>query len=179
MPDPSFHAVCEAAAMAWDIPALAVGTSVGEDVTTIGVGCDPTTRFRVASVTKPFTATLALGLLDDGASTGVWPSDVRIRHLLSHTSGYDCECGDLSRFGDGDDALAAVVAELPSVRRFLAVEQAWSYANTGFWLAAHLCAQAAGSTFEDALAARILAPNGLEATDFGEPEVAGSGPGAV
>jgi D-alanyl-D-alanine carboxypeptidase len=179
MPDPTFHAVCEAAAVAWDVPALAVGTSVAEDVTTIGVGCDPTTRFRVASVTKPFTATLALDLLDVGAATGVWPSDVRIRHLLSHTSGYDCECGDLSRFGDGDDALAGVVAELPSVRRFLAVEQAWSYANTGYWLTAHLCAQEAGSTFEDALTARILAPNGLEATDFGEPEVEGSGPGVV
>ena len=35
MGDPTFHAVCEAAAVAWDIPALAVGTSVGGEIETI------------------------------------------------------------------------------------------------------------------------------------------------
>ena len=150
MLDPTFHAACEAAAVAWDVPALAVATSVGGELETIAIGCDPGARFRVASVTKTFTATLALQLLDFEDSTGVWPADVRIRHLLSHTSGYDSETGDLARFGDGDDALAAVVAELPSVRRFLAVEQVWSYANSGYWLSGLLCAQRAGSTYEDA-----------------------------
>src|SRR2546429_277172 len=103
---------------------------------------DPGTRFRVASVTKPFTATLALELLDLEETTGVWAADVRVRHLLSHTSGYDCELGDLGRFGDGDDALEAVVTELPAVRRWVGVEQAWSYSNAGYWLAGGLCARA-------------------------------------
>jgi CubicO group peptidase (beta-lactamase class C family) len=179
MLDPMFHAVCEAAAVAWDVPSLAVATAVGDQVETLAIGCEPDARFRVASVTKTFTATVALGLLDTEDSTGVWPADVRIRHLLSHTSGYDSECGDLARFGDGDDALAALVAELPSVRRFLAVEQAWSYANSGYWLTGLLCADRAGSGYEDALTARILQPLGLEATSFGEPDLAGSGPGAV
>ena len=74
------------------MPALAVGVSVGGAAETLLVGCDPTTRFRIASITKPFTATLALELLDLEAKTGLWPADVRVRHLLSHTSGYDCEC---------------------------------------------------------------------------------------
>jgi CubicO group peptidase (beta-lactamase class C family) len=173
-----FQAVCEAAAVAWDLPALAVGTSIAGEVEAAGIGCDPNTRFRIASVTKPFTALLALGLLDLEETSGVWPSDVRVRHLLSHTSGFDGECGDLSRFGDGDDALAAVVAELPSVRRWLWVEQAWSYANTGYWLTGALCADRAGSTYEDALSERIIRPLGLEATSFGEPDVPGTGPGA-
>src|SRR6476661_1761394 len=153
-----FQAVCEAAAVAWDVPALAVGTSVGGDFESVVVGCTPETRFRIASITKPFTATLALDLLDLESSSGVWPADVRIRHLLSHTSGYDGECGDLSRFGDGDDALGDVIAELPTLRRWLHVEQAWSYANAGYWLAGALCAQRAGSTFEEALTARALQP---------------------
>lgn len=174
----TFQAVCEAAAVAWDIPALAVGTSIGGVVETAGIGCDPGARFRIASVTKPFTATLALGLLDLEEPSGVWPPDVRARHLLSHTSGFDGECGDLARFGDGDDALSAVVAELPSVRRWLGVEQAWSYSNAGYWLVGAMCAERAGSTFEDALTARILRPLGLEATSFGEPDVPGTGPGA-
>ena len=178
MSDPSFHAACEAAAVAWDVPSLAVATAVGDEVETIAIGCDSDARFRVASVTKTFTATLALQLLEFEDSSGVWPADVRIRHMLSHTSGYDSECGDLARFGSGDDALAAVVAELPSVRRFLAVEQVWSYANSGYWLTGLLCAERAGSTYEDAIAARILGPLGLESTSFDEPDLEGTVRGA-
>jgi CubicO group peptidase (beta-lactamase class C family) len=174
-----FSSHCEAAALAWEVPALAAGISVGDAVETGAVGCELETVFRVASITKPFTATLALGLLDLEAPSGVWADDVRIRHLLAHTSGYDCECGDLARFGMDDDALAGVVSELPAVRRFVGLEQAWSYANTGYWLAGSLAAARAGTTFEEALAERVLGPAGLEATSFGEPELAGTGPDAV
>jgi CubicO group peptidase (beta-lactamase class C family) len=171
-----FSSRAEAAATAWGVPALAAGYSVGNGPpVTAAVGCELTTVFRIASITKPVTATLALELLDLEAATGVWAGDVRVRHLLSHTSGYDCECGDLTRFGTGDDALAGVVAELPGVRRLVEVEQAWSYANTGFWLAAHLAAEQAGCTYEEALFDRVLGPAGLEATSFGEPELAGTG----
>ena len=173
-----FASRVEAAATAWGVQALAAGFSTGDDVVTAAAGCDVSTSFRVASVTKPFTATLALDLLELEAPTGVWPDDVRIRHLLSHTSGYDCECGDLARFGEGDGALAAAVAELPGVRRFLAVEQAWSYANTGYWLAGHLAAVSTGSTYEEALATHVLGPVGLESTTFGEPQLEGTGAAA-
>src|SRR6266700_402395 len=155
-----FTSQIEAAARAWDVPALAAGLSVGGEVVLGAAGCEPETIFRIASITKPLTATLAVDLLELDAPSGIWPNDVRARHLLSHTSGYDCECGDLARFGDGDDALAAVVAELPEVRRFLGVDRAWSYANTGYWLAGHLAAVHAGETFEAALTARVLRPAG-------------------
>ena len=141
MLDPGFLQACEAAALQWDVPALAVGVSIGGTVETAAIGCSPETVFRVASITKPATALLALELLDLAAPTGIWPSDVRVRHLLSHTSGFDAERGDLARFGDGDDALGAAVRELPGARRWVGVEQVWSYANTGYWLAGWLCAQ--------------------------------------
>ena len=83
-----------------------------------------------------------------------------------------------TRFGDGDEALAAVVDELPAVRRFLGVEQVWSYANTGYWLAGHLAARRVDATFEEALAGRVLRPFGLESTSFGEPDLGGTGPDA-
>jgi CubicO group peptidase (beta-lactamase class C family) len=177
--DSTFLQASEAAAIEWDVPALALGTSIAGRIETFSIGCAVETIFRVASITKPFTATLALEVLDPQAPTGVWPADVRVRHLLSHTSGYDCENGDLARFGDGDDALAACMAELSRVRRYLGVEQAWSYANTGFWLAGQLAANAAGGTYEEALADHVLRPAGLESTSFGEPEIAGTGPAAV
>jgi CubicO group peptidase (beta-lactamase class C family) len=175
--DSRFFQACEAAAIEWDVPALAVGVSVGGQAETFAAGCAVETVFRVASVTKPFTATLALELLDPQAATGVWPGDVRVRHLLAHTSGYDCELrtGDQARFGVDHDALGAQIKELPAVRRFVGVEQCWSYANTGFWLAGWLAAEQAGLSFEDALTRHVLAPAGLESTSFGEAELAGSG----
>lgn len=177
----SFHAACEAAAESWGVPAMTVGTAVGDAVSLLAVGCEPDTRFRAASITKPFTALLAVGLLDLDAATGVWPDDVRVRHLLSHTSGFDCELpdGDLSRLGAGDDALGAAAAELPRVGRFVGVDEIWSYANTGYWLAGHLVASRAGMTYEEALSARVLEPFGLEATSFGEPDLEGTGIGAM
>src|SRR5438132_8974759 len=165
----SFQAVCEAAAERWHVPALVVGTL--DEV--VALGCAPEARFRIASVTKPMTALLALRLLDLEATTGVWPDEVRVRHLLAHTSGFDCELpgGDSGTYGAGDDALARCVADLPRVRRFVGVDTIWSYANTGYWLAAHLAAERDGSTFENALARHVLRPAGLEATDFGEPDL--------
>jgi CubicO group peptidase (beta-lactamase class C family) len=177
--DSSYLQASEAAALTWEVPAMALGVSVGGAVETHAIGCNAETLFRVASITKPFTGALSLGLLELEESSGIWPADVRVRHLLSHTSGFDAEAGDLGRFGDGDDALATIVEELPGIRRFLGVEQAWSYANTGYWLAGWLCAERAGTTYEEALAERVIGPAGLEATSFGEPDLAGSGPDAL
>jgi CubicO group peptidase (beta-lactamase class C family) len=176
---PGFQAVCEEAAERWEVPALAAGAAAGGGSEVVALGCRPETRFRVASITKPFTASLALSVLDVDAATGVWPDDVRVRHLLSHTSGFDSECGDLARFGDGDDALASVVRELPSVRRWVGAEAAWSYANSGYWLAGWLAAAAADTTYEEALARHVVEPAGLEETSFVEPDLGGTGPDSI
>ena len=177
-----FQRVCEAAAGDWDVPALVAGYALGGSAPVVcAVGCDAGARFRIASVTKPMTAALVLSLLDPEDQAGVWEPDVRVRHLLAHTSGYDCELpgADQLRFGDGDDALARCVAELPRVRRFLAADDTWSYANSAYWLAGHLAATRAGTTFEEALAARVLAPAGLAETSFAEPELDGTGADAA
>jgi D-alanyl-D-alanine carboxypeptidase len=180
--DSGFLQASEAAALTWDVPSLAVGVAVGGEVETAAFGCDPATRFRIASITKPFTAALALELLDvEDQTTGVWEPDVRVRHLLSHTSGYDGELAadDQAAFDAADDPLAAQLPALATVRRWLGVEQCWSYANSGYWLAGWLSGRAAGSTYEDALATRILRPLGLEATSFDDPDLPGTGPDAA
>lgn len=154
------------------MPAIAVGVSVDGRPETLCLGCGPDTRFRIASVTKPFTATLASALLDLDAPAGTWPG-VTPRHLLSHTAGYDCELGDLRRFGDGDDALGGIVAELGRVRRWTDPGVVWSYSNASYWLAGHLAAERAGSTYEDAVVEHVCARAGLEATAFAEPDLDG------
>jgi CubicO group peptidase (beta-lactamase class C family) len=177
--DSAFLQAMEAAAAEWDVPAIAVGASVAGRDETAAVGCAADATFRIASITKSFTSLLAVELLDLEATTGVWPPDVRVRHLLSHLSGFDGELGDLARFGEGDDALAAAVAEFPAVRRWVAIDQCWSYCNAGYSLAGWLCAQAVEATYEDALRARVLVPGGLESTSFEPPELYGTGPRAT
>jgi CubicO group peptidase (beta-lactamase class C family) len=175
--DTGFRSVCEAAAERWSVPALVVAT--GNE--TVSVGCDAATRFRIASITKPMTAFVVSRLLDLEAPTGIWPDDVRVRHLLAHTSGFDGELpdGDNGKYGDGDDALERCVGDLGEVRRFLGADTVWSYANAGYWLAAHLAALRADTTFEEAMARHVLGPAGLEATDFDEPDVQGTGEDAL
>lgn len=177
MLDSAFLQGCEAAALRWDVPALAVGVDIGGAVETAAFGCEPGTRFRVASITKPVTAALVLDLLDPEAATGLWAPDVRIRHLLSHTSGYDSELTEVDQasFDDADDPLGAQLPVLATVRRWVGVEQCWSYANSGYWIAGRLAADAAGSSYEDAVGARILRPLGMESTSFDDPGVPGTG----
>jgi CubicO group peptidase (beta-lactamase class C family) len=178
--DSTFCRACDDAAARFGVPALVVGTAGSDGTTELhAVGCEPDERFRIASITKPMTAALAVRVLDVDAATGIWPDEVLVRHLLSHTTGFGCENGDLARFGDGNDALGRAVAELPKVTRFLGVDEAWSYANTGYWLAGWLAAEAAGEPFEDALRRHVLGPAGMASAGFDEPELSGSGRGAT
>ena len=189
MPFGSLDAACRESLERWGVPGAVVGVLDGDETEVAaygvadlrtGVPVRPDTTFRVASITKPFTATLAVLLADEGLVALDEPVElelpnegVTLAHLLSHTAGFAGEAGDLARFGDDDRALARVVAELPGQRRLVAPGEAWSYCNAGWWAAGLVCAQAAGTTYEEALRSRVLAPLGLDATGFGEPESRG------
>ena len=105
----------------------------------------PETPFRIASVSKPFTAALALSCLEP---------DARLRGWLSHTSGLRSERAE----------------PLPEGAQGL-----FSYSNAGYWVAGEACAAACRSSFTDAMGARILAPLGLTATGYGEPRAPARG----
>jgi CubicO group peptidase (beta-lactamase class C family) len=182
-------AACRDALSRWGAPGAVVGVFADDAAETRAYGAadldsgrpvEAADRFRVASITKPATATLAVLLADEGllALDEPVPLDlphdrVAIAHLLSHTGGFEGEAGDLARFGDGDDALDAAVAALPGQRRLLPPGEAWSYSNAGYWAAGLLCARAAGTTYERALAERVLEPLGMADTSFDEPDVSG------
>jgi CubicO group peptidase (beta-lactamase class C family) len=134
------------------VPAVAAGLLVGERVELAADGpVEVETPFRIASITKWFTASLATLLLDldeplvNGASA---------RRLLSHT-------GDLR----------------PNSRELLpeACRGLWSYSNAGYVLAGEACAAAASTTFSDAVQKLLLDPLGLEHTGFAEPPDAAPG----
>ena len=174
----------------WTVPGAAIGIYKEGETTfsTYGVTSletrqpvTPETVFRVASISKPFTATLAMTLVEEGPLDldrpvveylpGVAISDaaperqgkVTMRHLLSHTAGIDCElAADLANVGAGDDATAQAIAMFGGLRQWAGAGEVMSYGNTGYWLAGHVIATLLGTTFEDAMRERVFRPLGLE-----------------
>jgi CubicO group peptidase (beta-lactamase class C family) len=134
------------------VPAVAAGLLVGDRVELAADGpIEVETPFRIASITKWFTASLATLLLDLDAPL---ENGASARRLLSHTA-------DLQ---PGSRAL------LPEPCRGL-----WSYSNAGYVLAGEACAAAASSSFSNAVQQLLLDPLGLEQTGFDEPPDAARG----
>ena len=99
----------------------------------------PETPFRVASISKPFTASLAVSSL---------PLDEPLERWLSHTAGFRCESE----------------TPLPA-----GAEGLFSYSNAGYWAAGREVARVLGAPFEQAMRDRILEPLGLAATGYDDP----------
>ena len=164
----------------WNVPGLALGLLRAGAVETLAVGVadvesgapvTPETRFRIASITKPFTATLALTLVEEGRLDLDAPlpggrSRATLRQLLSHRPGLECEWPrPLDTYGDGDDALARLVRDEPAPGPVGAGEL-FSYCNAGFWVVGGAVAEATGTTFEHAMHERVLEPLSLDETAF-------------
>jgi CubicO group peptidase (beta-lactamase class C family) len=164
----------------WTVPGIAVGLLYDRETMFAADGvCElgreqqvtPETAFRIASITKPFTATLALSLAQDGLLALDEPPagsrvEATIRQLLSHQGGLACEWPPaLEELGKGDDGLQRIAEEEPP-RLPVGPGELFSYCNVGFWLVGAAIARASGLTFQAAMGARVLEPLELKATDF-------------
>lgn len=141
------------------------------------VKATPATNYRLASVTKQFTAAAILLLVEDGRlqldeRARTWlPSlpdaagAVTIRHLLTHTSGLiDYEDvipdGTTTQLRDAD-----VLRLLESEHRtYFAPGTSYRYSNSGYALLALIVERASGQTFATFLRDRIFAPLGMRHT---------------
>jgi CubicO group peptidase (beta-lactamase class C family) len=139
-----------------------------------GAAMTTDTLFPIASVSKMFTATLVMQLVDDGLLDLDVPirrylpdfevadpdttARVTARHLLTHTSGMDGDKYD--GYGRGDDALARFVADCRDLRQSYPLGATFSYCNTGFLVLGRLVEVLRGTTFEAALTERVLEPLG-------------------
>ena len=97
------------------------------------------TSFRIASISKAFTAALCFRCVEP---------DERIRQLLSHTAGLRCDSPE----------------PLPDEAQGL-----FSYSNAGYLEAGRAAAAACGTSFEAAMGVHVLGPLELGATGFDEP----------
>ncbi|MBC8160775.1 MAG: beta-lactamase family protein [Roseiflexaceae bacterium] len=132
---------------------------------------DLTTIYDVASLTKMFTATAALRLVDAGrleldASVQVYlpqfaAPDVTIRHLFTHTSGIDIRLSTLRELGRGG-LLAQVLATMPQRPPGSTV----AYSNVNSLLLGEIVSALRGTPLEIALADLVIRPLGLRDTGF-------------
>ncbi len=158
---------------------------------------DRVTAFRLASVTKQFTATAVMLLVRDGklryedALSDLVPSfpayggGISIRHLLTHTSGLP-DYEDLMTAAErdrppiwsadrqirDDEVLALLRGETQG--RF-APGTSWAYSNSGYVVLGRIVARVSGKPFGDFLHERVFAPLGMDRTrayERGRNEVA-------
>jgi CubicO group peptidase (beta-lactamase class C family) len=138
----------------------------------------PDTLFQIGSITKTFTGTVAMALVERGELDLDAPvrrylpkleladkdvaAHVTMRHLLTHTAGW---VGDyFADHGPGDDALEHMVADLVRLPQLAPLGELWSYNNAGFYLAGRVIEVVTGEPFERVVGSLLLEPLGLEQT---------------
>jgi CubicO group peptidase (beta-lactamase class C family) len=145
------------------------------------------TLYRIASITKTFTATALLQLRDAGklqlddplarhlpwfaiASPHAEAPPITIRHLLTHTAGLPREAA-FPYWTDFDFPTAERLREgLARQRGILATETQWKYSNLGLALAGDVVETASGERYADYVQRHILDPLGMTATLVRAPE---------
>lgn len=135
------------------------------------------TLFLLGSVTKTYTATAIMRLVQDGRVSLDAPvrryvpelkladdREFTVRQLLNHTSGLDW--GTLVDTGEGDDALKRHVDELATLKLIGEAGERPSYSQSGYNLAGRIIENVTGQTYEQAIMTLLLEPLGLGNTHF-------------
>lgn len=144
----------------------------------------PETNFRLASLTKQFTATSVMLLIHDGKLryedrlSDVFPDfpaygkTITIRQLLNHTSGLvdyeDIMSNEYAGISDDKipqitDAGVLDLMKHESGTRFPPGTR-WAYSNSGYVLLAMVVERRSGTSFGDFLRQRIFTPLGMSGT---------------
>jgi dipeptidyl aminopeptidase/acylaminoacyl peptidase/CubicO group peptidase (beta-lactamase class C family) len=145
---------------------------------TTGVETTDDSVFQIGSMTKVWTATVVMQLVDEGKLdldapiVDVLPeleladqdvaARLTMRHLLTHTSGID---GDVfTDTGRGDDCLERYVGLLAEAAQNHPLAATWSYCNSGFVLAGRVIEKLTDGTWDAAITERLVGPLGMTHT---------------
>jgi len=177
----------------YDVPAASVGVLLGgETVThasgilsrTTGVEATSDSVFQIGSITKLWTSTLVLQLVDEGLvdlddlvrkylpefriADEEAASRITLRQLLTHTSGFE---GDVfTDTGVGDDCVEKYLDVLHDVPQLFAPGEMWSYNNAGFCVLGRLVEVLRGAPYDVCLRERLVEPLGLAGVATGPYE---------
>jgi CubicO group peptidase (beta-lactamase class C family) len=171
------------------VPGASVGIVHGENEYFDGFGVSniqqpmpitPDTLMQCGSITKTFVATLMMKLVDMGKldldkpvrsylpqfalQDEVVAKTITVRQLATHTAGW---LGDyFADFGWGDNALTNYVASLQAVPQLMPLQWQWSYNNSAFNVAGHVCENVMQQPFERIMQTLIFEPLGLHQSFF-------------
>jgi len=147
---------------------------------------DLNSRFRLASVSKQFTAAGIMKLAENGELNynqdlrdfipELPYDDISIRHLLNHTSGIpdyerllnknwkpELNYNDPKRIISGNNDIINSLVEMHPPIRFEPGEK-YEYSNTGYVLLASIIERVSGQTFAEYLNEQIFDPAGMKNT---------------
>jgi CubicO group peptidase (beta-lactamase class C family) len=143
-----------------------------------GVSATPEALFQIGSITKLWTATMIMQLIDEGRLSldttvaEVLPgvrlgredasAGVTIAHLLTHTSGIDGD--NFADTGRGADCLERYAAGLADAARVFPPGAAYSYCNAGFVVLGRVIEVLDGREWDASLRERLVGPLGLTQT---------------
>ncbi len=128
--------------------------------------------FQVGSITKIWTATMIMQLVDEGLvslnttvsevlpgarlGTADVAGQVTVRHLLTHTSGID---GDMfTDTGRGDECIERYVGLLGEAPSMFTPGAAFSYCNSGYVLLGRIIEVLDGQSWDESLRERLTGP---------------------
>lgn len=137
----------------------------------------PQTNFRLASLSKQFTATAIMLLVADGRlryddeisailpALPAYAHGVTVRNLLNHTSGLP----DYESFVPDSQAVQVLDGDVPTLISKATTLQfpagtRYAYSNTGYALLALIVEKVSGRRFADVLRERIFVPLGMTGT---------------
>ena len=143
-----------------------------------GVAATSYSLFQVGSITKIWTATMIMQLIDEGLLSldttvsealpgmrlGVCDvgGDVTVRHLLTHTSGID---GDIfTDTGRGDECVERYVALLARAPSVFTPGAAYSYCNSGYVLLGRIIEVFDGQSWDESIRERLTGPLSITQT---------------
>ena len=171
------------------VPGLALGILRDGQVEEHGYGVTsleteqpvtPATLFQIGSISKVYTATLVMRLVQAGKLDLDTPvvtylpelrladpeaqQQITLRHLLTHTSGLEGDRFD--DYGMGDDALEKAIAEFSTLPQQTRPGELWTYCNAGFYLTGRVIERVLDTGYEAAMREWIFQPLGLEHSFF-------------
>jgi len=149
-----------------------------------GVSATPDSLFQIGSITKLWTATMIMQLIDEGrlsldttvaqvlpgvrlpagaaGGAGGAEAEITVRHLLTHTGGID---GDIfADTGRGADCVERYTAGLARAALIFPPGAAYSYCNSGFVLLGRIIEVLDGREWDESLRERLIRPLGLTRT---------------
>jgi CubicO group peptidase (beta-lactamase class C family) len=171
----------------YHVPGAAWAVSHGGEVvdgaagllsTATGVEATADSVFQIGSVTKLWTSTLVMQLVDEGTVELEQPvrkylpefriadedaaARITVRQLLNHTAGFE---GDiLTDTGVGDDCLEKYVATLHGVPQLFPPGERFSYNNAGYCVLGRLVEVLRGQSYDACLRTHLSTPLGLTHT---------------